>query len=121
MKDADTEKEVIDLLKKAKQKGRFATLEIALDNIDKALAKLQALPRYETPEQYEERTGNKWRDWDAVYARYVWNYPRWRAMSYSEAKEGRYYERSCPFDITHIVIATEDGCPPWEWVPEEDA
>lgn len=96
------------------------TLE-KMDRCVKALSKLQAPPRYETPEQYKERTGNKWRDWDAVYARYVWNFPRWRAMSYSEAKEGRYYERSCPFDITHIVVAmSAAGCPPWEWVPEEE-
>jgi hypothetical protein len=57
-------KKIIELLESAKESINLAvscklllTHFPATDYIDEAIAKLQAKPRWETPEQYRKRTG----------------------------------------------------------------
>jgi hypothetical protein len=104
------------------------TLE-KMDRCVKALSKLQAPPRYETPEQYKKRTGRKVKENDAVYHRhamknwyhrtmqthpYFWG--PWFVKSYGAASEYEFKEGHA-----QLVVATEAGCPLDNWTPEEDA
>jgi hypothetical protein len=80
-------------------------------------APLVPVPDWETPEQWEKRTGEAWPDDWAVYAlerRYtVLNdvIVAFEAMSYGAAKwKG----------LDKIICATEAGPPPDDWKPEEE-
>jgi hypothetical protein len=75
-----------------------------------ALERLQAAPRWETPEQYKERTGKDWPDEAAVYYYYTGFGNNWGVCRYITAKE---YNDLC-------VCATEAGPPPADWKPEGD-
>jgi hypothetical protein len=75
--------------------------------IDQALMQLKA-PRWETPEQYEKRTGEPWPDDWAVYALYETSAGEerfWAAEEYCYAQE-RHGENPIA-----IVCATEAGPP----------
>jgi hypothetical protein len=102
--------------------------------INSALDLLQS-PRWETPEQWEKRTGEKWPDDWAVYWRYseifaykakewipgkelVPVYYAWDLEFYGPLKEK--YSSEIYDDRIDIVCATEAGPPPDDWKPEED-
>jgi hypothetical protein len=68
-------------------------------------------PRWETPEQREKRTGEKWPDDAAVYAlvELLHGELLWEIMSYKTAI----------ISANYIICATEAGPPPDGWKPEE--
>jgi hypothetical protein len=87
---------------------------VACNSLRLAIIRLKNKCCWETPEQYEERTGEKWPNNGAVYCRY--NYPNtgwtaWEATSYEWAKSSLWEKQ--------IVIATESGPPPDDWKQEE--
>jgi hypothetical protein len=92
-------------------------LSEALNIIDEAIAEIKAPPRWETPEQRKERTGEEWPDMNAVYVQAYRDFQgtedwepqhEWGATLYWEVK-GRNFP---------IVCATEAGRPPDDWAPE---
>jgi hypothetical protein len=91
--------------------------------IDQAIAELQAPPRWYTPEQWEQRTGEKWKDDWAVY---LLNPDKvWEPMECWRAKQIDQDMADLDRDFAHvheslpIVCATEAGPPPAGWRPEE--
>jgi hypothetical protein len=114
-------KKVIELLERAKAKVTLAwgdepkddyLLNSAVKFIDQAIDELK--PRWETPEQWEKRTGEKWPDNGAVYFKSGRLYPHplatnWGPCRYKTAKR----------DHNICVVATEAGPPPAKWEPEE--
>jgi hypothetical protein len=88
------------------------------------------MPRWETPEQWEKRTGNPWSDELAVYYRdrgYAdvgkTEWSLWRGMLYKDAKKEARDEKPHMSGVTladyQIACATEAGPPPDDWEPEE--
>jgi hypothetical protein len=88
------------------------------NSIKLAIAELKAPPRWETPEQRERRTGEKWPDNWAVYVKnitlmdeegwYAWGYGLWKKTDKSNSK--------CRFAV---VCANNDfGPPPDDWQPD---
>jgi hypothetical protein len=96
--------------------------ESVLENIHlsilKVLELLESPPRWETPEQWEKRTEEKYPDYAPVYfrGRYgfakTWN--RWKLGSFEEAIWVSDYWK----DEFQIICATEAGPPPDGWRPE---
>jgi hypothetical protein len=86
-----------------------------LDFIDQALALLKSPPRWETPEQWEERTGEPWTDDWAVYYRNPVD-GKWYVMSFADAKD-RIGGRVWILNL-NVVCATEAGPPPDDWRSE---
>jgi hypothetical protein len=82
-------------------------------NITWAIAELKAPPRWETPEQYRERTGRDWLDHNAVYVRQADGSSPWIVKQHLEAKVTKWL-----VPIT-VICATEAGCPPDSWRPKE--
>jgi hypothetical protein len=79
-----------------------------------AIAELKALPRWETPEQYVKRTGERWPDDWAVYyidpPRPYWDtQPTWEICRHDIAIRNGLI----------CVVATEAGPPPDGWRPED--
>jgi hypothetical protein len=98
-----------------------ALAEKALILIDQSMADLEDLkaPRWETPEQWKQRTGKKCDDLTPVWSRHVYNDDwSWGLGTYGEANEEcKIFEESgykCD-----MVIATVAGPPPDGWKPEE--
>jgi hypothetical protein len=88
--------------------------------LDRAITELKAQPRFETPEQWEKRTGEKWPDDWAVYVRnekmiypgcwHVWEHKKWK-------------DTEIRTKIPHytIICANNDyGPPPDGWRPGEE-
>jgi hypothetical protein len=98
--------------------GHLNIVEISIKTALKYVeADLKALPRGETPEQWERRTGEPWPDDWAVYALYENNdgERKWFSQSYDfTKKQMRKSKTNRP-----IVCATEAGKPPDDWMPEE--
>jgi hypothetical protein len=89
----------------------------AIDCIDTALKKIKA-SRWETPEQWEKRTGEPWPDNGAVYFQYRYTNGKfcgWQAASYLHAQVEPLFRTE-----KLIVVATEAGPPPDGWEPEEE-
>jgi hypothetical protein len=117
-------KSVIDILKKA---IRFAVIDYsyaAISCIKKAIDELEARPKWETPEQYRERTGKAWPDKGPVWFRHTCgNYQgkgkpdfiAWWLKEYKDARDD--YDFYLP-NYKQIVCATEAGMPPKDWRPE---
>ena len=124
-------KQVIDLLRLAHrhlnvedllQSTQMYMIAYARGYIASAIAALQ--PRWETPKQWEKRTGESWPDNGAVYIREngelrVEEY--WRALQL----ENDLIRLDKDFGDHHVPLlvlcATEAGPPPDGWVPEEEA
>jgi hypothetical protein len=117
-------KQLIELLEEAKKDlqtgpgGMFYADQMwaARRVIEKAIYILRH-PRWETVEQYEKRTGEKWPDGWAVYTLYEYNTngKRWVFC------ESYHYAVLTPCEgsrVVAIVCATEAGPPPDTWVPE---
>jgi hypothetical protein len=115
-------KKAIDLLEQALELLSHILMEAGLNQrrdvaacIAKAIAELET-SRWETPEQYEARTGKKWPDNAAVYYRVrhmpaIWSV--WVVSRYADARKCR--------GKPQMVVATEAGPPPDGWKPEEEA
>jgi hypothetical protein len=96
----------------------------AMEKIKAAIAELKDPPRWETPEQREQRTEEPWPDNWAVYIQiirkdngYIY---KWKPCTFREAL----INKSSPIWENHqieIVCATEAGPPPDDWRPEEEA
>jgi hypothetical protein len=94
----------------------------ASEQIAAAIAELRA-PRWYTPEQWEQRTGEPWPDNAAVYYRYVsagGKLDIWRTGCYKNIANSNHDFRSHNAGYHQIVCATEAGPPPADWEPEED-
>jgi hypothetical protein len=79
--------------------------------IEEAIAELKALPRWETPEQYEKRTGEKWPDDWPVWSITTDGILEITTMGEEEIRKtwGNHF----------YAIPTEAGPPPEDWRPEE--
>jgi hypothetical protein len=118
-------KQAIEQLEQAKlfiqnieTRGNHAYLdrENAKACVERAIARLKDSLCWETPEQREKRTGEKWPKKGAVYYRVYKLYASdfdgaWGVCRYETAQRYR--------DI--CVVATEAGPPPDDWVPESVA
>jgi hypothetical protein len=91
--------------------------EDVVNLLNEALAILKAPPRWETPEQRKERTGEDWPDMNAVYVQAYKDYQgtgdwepqyEWGVALHCEVKGLRFT----------IICATEAGKPPDGWVPD---
>jgi hypothetical protein len=81
--------------------------------------------RWETPEQYAKRTGKELPDETPVWRRLVTKHDKcaWSLDLYDDAiasveyskEKGLFDENTFYLDI---VIATDAGCPPYDWMPE---
>jgi DNA-directed RNA polymerase subunit RPC12/RpoP len=78
---------------------------------------------FETPEQYEARTGEAWPDNGAVYYLCVVGKNdepvitnEWRTHTWSELKNHK--PKIAGYRLK-VICATEAGCPPDGWKPEE--
>jgi hypothetical protein len=71
-------------------------------------------PRWETPEQWEKRTGEPWPDSWAVYVRQADGSSPWIVKQYLDVKITKWL-----VPIT-IICATEAGTPSDDWRPEEE-
>jgi hypothetical protein len=110
-------------------------LDAVINLIQETIALLKAPPRWETPEQWEKRTGSVWPDNAAVYYRvlHVWKkekkteWGNWDVLEYEFSKrlaQQRYdvlsnepgYKNK---KLVQIVCATEAGPPSNDWNPEE--
>jgi hypothetical protein len=122
-------KKVIELLEEAlyqvsrSDSGYEGTrLGRALDAIDEAIAALKAPPRWETPERRKERTGEEWPEGAAIYYR-----TRYRPTTYEDERwtiwrvaKHNSRKRIAVSGQVQIICATEAGCPPDDWKPEEE-
>jgi hypothetical protein len=83
----------------------------ALNLLDDVIAELESRPRWETPEQWEKRTGKAWPDdWP------VWNITKEMIGISTMAEEAERKKWG-----NHVyVCATEAGPPPDDWRPEEE-
>jgi hypothetical protein len=112
-------KRVIELLEKARELVFIRSSDTIALYLEEAIAELKALPRWETPEQREKRTGEAWPDDWAVYALYEDNdgQRQWFWGGYGKERDKTGRKSKNPIAI---VCATEAGPPPDDWRPEED-
>jgi hypothetical protein len=125
-------KKVIELLEEALKKAKFAQyysptprmLDTTINLIQETIALLKALPRWETPEQWEKRNGRKYQNKGPVWFRHTCKNYRgeqefiaWFLKEYKDARDD--YDFHLP-DYKQIVVATEAGPPPKDWKPEEE-
>jgi hypothetical protein len=108
----------LDLIKFSRDESLVGLAMSALSNIEEVLYDIRNRPRWETPEQWEKRTGEKWGDNAAVYALYEDNDGKrqwfWGGYGKERDKTGRRNKNPVA-----IVCATEAGKPPDGWRPEE--
>jgi hypothetical protein len=107
----------------------YGYLYDALKKIDHLIAELKATPRWETPEQWEQRTGEKWPDDWAVYfmgwfsdGKSIFINGVWQVKSLREARDTAKTLRLSKYNryFIEIICATEAGPPPDGWRPEEE-
>jgi hypothetical protein len=122
-------RKVIEQLQKAYDQLNWTTGESEDDNqciteamniIEGLIGELKAPPRWETPEQRKERTGEDWPEGAAVFTRLRGKVEPWDISFYGKHKQAvAFIERiggnTAPIDV---VCATEAGKPPDGWVPE---
>jgi len=83
------------------------------------------IPDYETPEQYEKRTGKKWPDNAPVYFRdgcigwRVSEYAKWKEIIRKLAKEAGHNDFTLKATVYPCVCAQSPESPPDDWKPEE--
>jgi hypothetical protein len=127
-------KKVIELLEKALDDLESVYVDYGFDQtpkidcrheIEQAIAILQALPRWETPQQWEKRTGNKYPENAAVRVFYSPKHG-WDLMEYWRAKQLVQdlwrLDNDYDVDLELIPIVCDcgvDGPPPDDWRPEE--
>jgi len=74
---------------------------------------MSIIPDYETPAQYEKRTGKAYPHNAPVWWKYAGGNKKWRTQSYSYAK------RQSTVNNILIVIADSPVPPPVGWKPED--
>jgi RimJ/RimL family protein N-acetyltransferase len=104
-------KKVIERLKKVKEIARHGSSSAICFGINEVMAELKAPPRWETPEQWEKRTGEAWPDNGAVYFKmsHLGDDVEWGVCRLVSARR----------DHDICAVATEAGPPPDGWKPEE--
>jgi hypothetical protein len=92
---------------------------VAYDLIEEAIKELE--PRWETPEQYEKRTGEPWPDDAPVFTRSRSGNDGWSVSTWGRHKQAVSFVERMGFSAhdPYVVCATEAGPPPDTWVPEE--
>jgi hypothetical protein len=108
----------LDLIKFSRDHSLVGFAMCALSNIEESLYELKAPPRWETPEEWEKRTGKTWPDDWAVYALYENNdvQRQWFWGGYGKERDKAGKRSKNPMAI---VCATESGKPPDGWRPGE--
>jgi hypothetical protein len=96
---------------------RSHTHQICIETLELALSALQA-PRWETPEQYEMRTGEKWGDdWPVwVKSKIKWEEGGLSTLFWSLYR--RYETVKGSEDYAYVVCVNGEP-PPDDWKPEE--
>jgi hypothetical protein len=127
-------KKVIDLLQKSLEdlknaihiKPNEGYINDAADRVKAALVELKAGVKWETPEQWEKRTGNKYPEDAAVRIFYSPEHG-WDLMEYWRAKQlvQDLWRLDNDFDVDPGLIPMVcdcgvDGPPPDGWRPEEE-
>jgi hypothetical protein len=123
-------KKSIELLKEARDAAINGSRSTAVSCIEEAMAELKARPRWETPEQYEKRTGRHWLENWAVYfnawfsnnGKSIYINNIWHITTQKEARniaEMLKDSKRMSFTIA-IICATEAGPPPGGWWPGEE-
>jgi hypothetical protein len=79
-------------------------------------------PRWETPEQREQRTGEAWPEDNAIYfrTRYkptIYEDERWTIWRVAKHKNRK---RIAASYLVQIICATDAGKPPDDWEPEKE-
>jgi hypothetical protein len=89
-------------------------LDVALDDIVDTITILQTQPRFETPEQYNKRTGKPWPDTWPVFFEYRENTNQYYVDKLEKIKNERVLK------IGRVCVFTEAGPPPDDWKPKEE-
>jgi hypothetical protein len=111
-------KKTIEKLEEAKALAIAGMGLSAFCYIGEAIALLKAPPRFETPEKWEQRTGEKLNELTPVWVRHVYHDDWcWHLGTYEEEKENNKYFEESGYKCD-MVIATEAGPPPDGWKPE---
>jgi hypothetical protein len=130
-------KKVIEHLQEAKRcilNGNPFTSVTIIDGVIAGLrqAELESPPRWETPEQWEQRTGKAWPDDWAVYlnawfttgnfvGKSIYANGGRQIFSLKEARKIAERLSKGAFKFrSGIVCAAEAGPPPDDWMPEEE-
>jgi hypothetical protein len=99
---------------------RGSPLREVYDLLGGALLRIIQAPRWETPEQRKERTGEEWPDnapvWVKTQDLEKGRVYGWSLLTLMTAKEVR---KNCVWPC-FIICATEAGPPPDGWEPEEE-
>lgn len=74
---------------------------------------------YETPEQYESRTGKEWPDSNAVYGCAEYSRSDFFVTSYGDFKKQYEFYNKFSGALYFCVVATDAGCPPLGWRPDK--
>jgi hypothetical protein len=74
--------------------------------------------KYETPEQFNKRTGDKWPDWAPVWVFVGGQISKWELHTFIEAKhcEAYYGDEHCHAEA--IICAIGKNKPPEDWLPK---
>ncbi|MDR2095173.1 MAG: hypothetical protein LBP76_06605 [Treponema sp.] len=108
--------DAVDVLTEARAFIEKGHADDGIDKIGAAISILDELsvppPRWETPEQWKERTGEDWPDGNAVYVRQADGTSPWIVQQHLEVRVTKWL-----VPIT-IICATEAGKPPKNWKPE---
>jgi hypothetical protein len=120
----------LDLIKFSRDHSKVGLAMSALSNIEEVLYDLRVRPRWETPDQWEKRTGEAWKG--AVYfnllrkrdGRSVYIGDKYQTCSIEEAREiidNLENKQNC-HDYTPIIICanSDSGKPPDGWRPEKE-
>jgi hypothetical protein len=94
--------------------------EDIIEILDEAIAELKNRPRWETPEQYERRTGEPWPDTAAVYTRSSKKIEPWDTILWGMHKKAVAFVERFGYSAhdPYVVCATEAGPPPDGREPE---
>jgi hypothetical protein len=78
---------------------------------------MKIIPDYETPAQYEKRTGKEFPDDGAVWKKHKY-FSYWECVKLWQAKEE--LEKTYANYVEYVVIADPAIPPPKNWKPEEE-
>jgi hypothetical protein len=89
-------------------------IQIMDDEEKRRSVELKAPPRWETPEQWEKRTGKAWPDDWPVFFEYGENSNSYYVDMFRRVKSEEVLK------IGRICVFTQSGTPPKDWRPEEE-
>ena len=79
---------------------------------------VQAIPNFETPEQYEARTGKPWPNDAPVWCLMDTVLINWHLTYFRETEDGRLYINGHYIGIKAVICAQGPEVPPDNWRPE---